>query len=45
MPEAATLLKKRLLHRCFPGNMQNFQEHFFYRTLQKAASKMSQNGC
>ena len=28
----ATLLKKRLGHRCFPVNFANFQEHLFYRT-------------
>ena len=29
---AATLLKKRLWHRCFPVNLWNFLEHLFYRT-------------
>ena len=28
----ATLLKKRLWHRCFPGNFAKFLRHLFYRT-------------
>ena len=28
----ATLLKKRLWHRCFPVNFVKFQEHLFFRT-------------
>ena len=28
----ATLLKKRLWHRCFPANFVKFSEHLFYRT-------------
>ena len=28
----ATLLKKRLWHKCFPVNLWNFSKHLFYRT-------------
>ena len=31
-PQPATLLEKRLWHRCFPVNFAHFQEHLFYRT-------------
>ena len=31
MPQPATLLKKRLWHRCFLANFVKFQEHLFYR--------------
>ena len=30
--QVATLLKKRLWHRCFPVNFSKFLEHLFYRT-------------
>ena len=33
----ATLLKKRLWHRCFPVNFAKFLKHFFYRTLPVGA--------
>ena len=29
---SATVLKKRLWHRCFPVNLRNFLEHLFYTT-------------
>ena len=32
-------IKKRLQLRCFPKNIQNYKNSFFYRTLSVAASK------
>ena len=38
---AATLSKKRLWHRCFPGNLAKFfKNSFFYRTPQVAVSAL-----
>ena len=34
----ATLLKKRLWHRCFPVNFATSKNTYFYRTLPVAAS-------
>ena len=31
--------KKRLQQRCFPKNIQDYKNSFFYRTLPVAASK------
>ena len=36
----ATLLKKRIRHRRFLWISRNFQEHHFYRTLQRATASV-----
>ena len=40
-PGTATLLKKRLWHRCFPVNYAKFLRKLFYRTPPVAASVSS----
>ena len=43
-PQATTLLKKRLWHRCFPVNSSKFQRTlFFHRTPPVAASGSKQS--
>ena len=37
----ATLLKKRIWHRCFPVNLWNFQEHLFTEHIRVTASRHS----
>ena len=39
--EPATLLEKRLWHKCFPVNFANFINTFFYRTSPVADSEFS----
>ena len=41
----ATLLKKRLWHRCFPVNFAKFQEHLFYRTPLDEYEHLSEALC